>query len=316
MHRRTFLAAAGATALPLLAGCKTMGAPSATSSSAGAIPAAKLDRISIAGSVFKAHFDNWEYAIPTAMPRLGILDYPRFIREQFGVRKVELWQRQFFPAGLTDPNFAAVRAAADAAGVTVSNLQVEALPSLDAGGPAERTAVLDGIKAWLDRGRILGAGSIRVNVTRQEGPVNLEAVVDTLRRAADYGQSIGVRVLVENHGGYTQSIPDMVALVRRVNHEFCKITIDWGENTPPNDRYEMMQLAMPLTHVVSAKGYSFDPATNQHTAYDVPRLVRNAEAGGFRGVYSIDFWGPTETLPTDTVQAMRLFIRSITDNMA
>jgi hypothetical protein len=312
MHRRTFIAAAGATVLPLLAGCKTMSAGAA----ARAIPQAKLDRISIAGSVFKANFDNWEYAILSAMPRLGILDYPRFIRDQFGVRKVELWQRQFFPEGLTDANFAAVRAAADAAGVTVSNLQVEALPSLDAGGAAERTAVLNGIKSWLDKARILGAGSIRVNVTRQAGPVNLEAVIDTLRRAADYGQSIGVRVLVENHGGYTQSIPDMVALVRTVNHEFCQITIDWGENTPPDDRYEMMQLAMPLTHIVSAKGYAFDPVTNQHTAYDVPRLVRNAEAGGFRGIYSIDFWGPTETLPTNTVQAMRLFIQSITDNMA
>jgi hypothetical protein len=312
MRRRTFIAAAGASVLPLLGGCRTMG----TGSAAASIPQAKLDRISIAGSVFKANFDNWEYAIPTARPRLTIFDYARYIREQFGVGKVELWQRQFFPGGLNDRNFAAVRAAADAAGVTVTNLQVEALPSLDAGGPAEREAVLNGIKAWLDKARILGAGSIRVNVTRQEGPVNLEAVIDTLRRAADYGQSIGVRVLVENHGGYTASIRDMVALVRSVNHEFCKITIDWGENTPPDDRYEMMQLAMPLTYIVSAKGYAFDPSTNQHTAYDVPRLVRNAEAGGFRGDYSIDFWGPAETLPTDTVEAMRQFIRSITDNMA
>ena len=312
MRRRTFIAAAGASFLPLLSGCKTMG----TGAAAAAIPQAKLDRISIAGSVFKANFDNWEYSIPSAMPRLSIFEYPSFIREQFGVRHVELWQRQFFPEGLADTNFGAMRAASDAAGVSIANLQVEALPSLDAGGAGERMAVLNGIKAWLDKARILGAGSIRVNVTRQEGPVNLEAVVDTLRRSADYGQSIGVKVLVENHGGYTQSISDMVALVRTVNHEFCKITIDWGENTPPNDRYEMMQLAMPLTHIVSAKGYSFDPVTHQHNAYDVPRLVRNAEAGGFRGIYSIDFWGPTETLPTDTVQAMRLFIQSITDNMA
>lgn len=312
MDRRTFIAAAGASALPLLAGCKTM----ASEAGAAAIPQAKLDRISIAGSVFKAHFDNWEYAIPAARPRLSIRDYPGFIREQFGVRKVELWQRQFFPEGLTDPNFAAVRAAADAAGVTVCNLQVEALPSLNNADEASRAAVLDLMKAWLDKGLILGAGSIRVNVTREEGPVNLDAVVDTLRRAADYGQSIGVRVLVENHGGYTNSIPNMVALVDRVNHPFCKITIDWGEQGPSPDRYDAMQLAMPQTHIVSAKGYSFDPVTHQHNAYDVPRLVRNAEAGGFRGVYSIDFWGPTETLPTDTVQAMRLFIRSITDNMA
>lgn len=312
MDRRTFIAAAGASALPLLAGCKTMEG----SAVATAIPPAKLDRISIAGSVFKANFDNWEYSIPTARPRLSILDYPAFIREQFGVRKVELWQRQFFPEGLADTNFNVMRAAADAAGVAIVNLQVEALPSLNNADAASRAAVLDLMKAWLDKGRILGAGSIRVNVTRDEGPVNLDAVVETLRRAADYGQSIGVRVLVENHGGYTNSIPNMVALVDRVDHPYCKITIDWGEQGPSPDRYDAMQLAMPQTHIVSAKGYSFDPVTHQHNAYDVPRLVRNAEAGGFRGVYSIDFWGPTETLPADTVQAMRLFIHSITDNLA
>ena len=120
MQRRTFIAAAGASVLPLLGGGLALG----TGKAMAAIPQAKLNRISIAGSVFKAHFDNWEYAIPTAKPRLSITQYPGFIREQFGVRHVELWQRQFFPDGLADGNFATVRAAADAAGVAISNLQV------------------------------------------------------------------------------------------------------------------------------------------------------------------------------------------------
>ena len=310
MHRRSFLAAATASVLPFLSGCQSLGAPGASP----AIPQRKLDRLAIAGSVFKANFDNWEYTVPGATPRMSFMTYPAYVRDQFGVRKIEIWQRQFFPQGLSDPNFEAVRAAADAAGVSIINLQVEELPSLDAGGANERAAVLAGIRSWLDKGRLLGAGSIRVNVTRQAGPVNLEAVVDTLRRAADYGQSIGVRVLIENHGGYTSSIPDMINLVRTVDHDFCKITIDWGELGPSTDRYEAMQSAMPYVHIVSAKGYEFDPLTNEHNAYDVARLVRNAEAGGFRGDYSIDFWGPTP--PADTNQAMRLFIQTITDNMA
>ena len=144
--------------------------------------------------------------------------------------------------------------------------------------------------------------------------MNLPAVIAILRRAAEYGKTIGVRVLVENHGGYTASIPDMIGLVKAVNHEFCKITIDWGDWNPPGDRYAAMQEAMPFTHIVSAKGYAFDPQTNEHTEYDVGRLVRNAEAGGFTGIYSIDFWGPTA--PTDTAKALKLFIRSITDNLA
>ena len=142
MQRRTFIAAAGASIAPLLGSSRML----AIGEAKAAIPQAKLDRISIAGSVFKAHFDNWEYAISTATPRLSIAHYPSFVREQFGVRHVELWQRQFFPDGLADRNFATVRAAADAAGVAISNLQVEALPSLDAGGAAERAAVRGGIK--------------------------------------------------------------------------------------------------------------------------------------------------------------------------
>ena len=61
MQRRTFIAAAGASVLPLLGGGLALG----TGKAMAAIPQAKLNRISIAGSVFKAHFDNWEYAFHT-----------------------------------------------------------------------------------------------------------------------------------------------------------------------------------------------------------------------------------------------------------
>jgi sugar phosphate isomerase/epimerase len=312
MRRRSFLAAAaGASVLPLLSGCETMGAGAPSS----IIPQRKLDRIAIAGSVFRAQFDNWQYSVPAASPRLSYLTYPAYVRERFGVHKIELWERQFFPQGLAEAPYRAVRAAADAAGVSIINLQVEALPALDAGGAVERATVLAGIKSYLDKGRVLGAGSIRVNVTREGGPVNLDAIIDTLRRAAEYGQAIGVKVLIENHGGYTASIPNMIALVKAVNHDFCKITIDWGDFFgPPGDRYAAIQEAMPYVHIVSAKGFEFDPVTYEHSAYDIARLVRNAEAGGFRGDYSIDFFGPNP--PQDPDRAMRLFIKTITDNMA
>jgi sugar phosphate isomerase/epimerase len=309
MDRRTFVATSAVSLLPLLVGCS----PGATQADAPGIDPAKLDRISVTGTVFRANFDNWEYSRPEVMPRLSLLDYPAFIRDRFGVRKLELWSPQIALVGETDEDYRRVRAAVDAAGVTIVNLQVEGTPSLNADTPEERERVVQALNGWLDKARILGAGAARVNVTRQEGPINLPAVIDVLRRSADYGQSIGVRLLIENHGGYTQSIPNMIALIQAVDHEFCQITIDWGEWSPPGDRYETMQSAMPYTYIVSAKGAEFDPETLEHSAYDVAKLVQNAEAGGFRGVYSIDFWGPNH--PADTEKALDLFIRSITDNL-
>jgi sugar phosphate isomerase/epimerase len=309
MDRRTFVAAAGASLIPLLAGC----APRALAPGSSAIAPAKLDRIAVTGTVFRANFDGWEHTRPAVMPRLGLLDYPAFIRDRFGVRKLELWSPQIALLGEGDETYRRVRAAVDAAGMSVVNLQVEGTPSLNTDTPADRNNVVQSINGWLDRARLLGAGAARVNVTRQSGPINLPAVIDILRRAADYGQSIGVHLLIENHGGYTASIPDMIALIQAVDHEYCKITIDWGDWNPPGSRYDAMQAAMPYTHIVSAKGYEFDPVSYEHSAYDVARLVRNAEAGGFRGVYSIDFWGPNH--PADTERALDLFIRSITDNL-
>lgn len=309
MRRRTFIAGASST-VPLLAGLPALAAD-------GSIPARKLDRISIASSTFRAKFDGWQYSVPTEMPRLSLLTLPAYVRDRFGVRKLELWGRQFGAEGHTEEHYRKIRAAADAAGVSIVNLQVEDLPSLNAGDEAARAEVLAALKVWLDKAKILGAGSIRINVTRQAGPINLEAVIALLRAGAAYGRSIGVRILLENHGGYTQIIPDLISLVKAVNDDFVRITIDWGAWAPPgppNDRYEAMQSAMPLVHIVSAKGSEFDPVTYEHTTFDVARLVRNAEAGGFRGVYSIEFFGNNP--PKDTDAAVRRFIKTITDNMA
>ena len=310
MDRRTFIAVSGASMLPLLGGC----AASMPGMQASGIAPDKLARIAVTGTVFRANFDGWEHTVPEATPRLGLLEYPQFIRDNFGLRNLELWSPQIALLGDTDADYRRVRAAVDAAGMHVANLQVEGTPSLNVRTAEEQDAVVRSISGWMDRARILGAGSARVNVTREPGAVNLSAVVAILRRAAEYGQTIGVKVLVENHGGYTASIPDMIALVQAVDHEFCMVTIDWGDWNPPGDRYTAIQAAMPYTHIVSAKGYAFDPVTNEHTEYDVGKLVRNAEAGGFRGIYSIDFWGPTA--PTDTSRALELFIRTIADNLA
>ena len=307
MRRRAFLAAAGSAAIPFL----THSAAMAAARGAG-IPQRKLDRLALSSSTYRANYDG-RFSVDTAMPRLSHLTLPRFAREQFGMRRIELWDAQFGPQGPTVEQCRLARAAADAAGVSIINVEVEDVPNLGQTDPAAHDKALSALKAWLDKGKILGAGSIRVNVSRQTDPVDVPAAVDSLRRGAEYGRSIGVRVLLENHGGYTASIPDMVSLVRAVNDDYCRIEVDWGAWSPPGDRYADIKAAMPYVHIVSAKGTVFDEATYEHTAFDIGRLVRDAEAAGFRGVYSIElYWTPA---PKDTDRAVRAFMKTIADNM-
>ena len=309
MHRRFFLAAACSTAASLAPGAPAL----AAARRPVRIPARKLNRLALSTSSYRANYEG-RYAVPTTMPRLSHLTLPRYARQQFGLRQIELWDQQFGPEGATLEQCRLIRAAADAAGVRIINVEVEDMPNLGQTDAAARAQTLAALKAWLDKGRVLGCGSIRVNVSRGTDPVDVPAAVEMLRLGAQYGRSVGVRLLVENHGGYTASIPDMVSLVRTVNDDFCRIELDWGAWRPPGDRYEAMQAAMPLVHIVSAKGAAFDDTTYEHTAFDIARLVRDAEAGGFRGVYSIELFG--NPAPKDTDAAVRSFIRTIADNMA
>ncbi len=313
MRRRSFLACA--MAAPLVGQ-----AAMAQTNAALAIPARKLERLCLSTSSYRANYDGWRFADPAVLPRLSHLIFPRYVKERFGLTKVELWDQQFGPSGAAGaaaatPEFCRqIKAAADDVGVSIVSIEVESTPPMDQLDAAARDQTVDACKAWLDKARILGAQSIRVNVNKTKGVVNMDAAVDTLRRVAAYGRSIGVRVLLENHGGYTSDPHNLAAMVKAVGDDFCRAEVDWGEWSAPGDRYDDLQSAMPYAHIVSAKGLTFDEATYQHTDYDVGRIVRKAEVGGFKGVYSIELWNTPA--PRDTDRAVRSFMTSISQNMA
>lgn len=303
MNRRHFLAAGTATAM--LAGTALRAAPP--------YPAEKLGRLSVSSSTYRAHYEG-RFASASALPKLSHRTLPAFVKAQFGITRVELWDQQFGPAGHSFEECRAIRAAADAAGVQIVSVEVEDMARIDANDPDDqKQAVAEGI-VWLEKARVLGCSSMRFNVNRlRGGELNQAAAITVLRKMADHGRKLGIIVLLENHGGATAAVSGLVSLVKAVNHPFLKAELDWGAWAPPGDRYEAMLSAMPVTHIVSAKGLAFDPETYAHTSFDVARLVRDAEAMGFRGVYSIELYN--NPAPADTSRAVASFVDTIIANM-
>lgn len=301
MQRRSFLTTAGALAL----------APLAKAFAQAPIPAAKLARLCVSTSTYRANYDGRQ-SIPTAMPRLSHRTFPAFIKQKFGISKIELWDQQFGAAGHTFEECRAIRAAADAAGVQVVSVEVGDTARIGAADPSDRAQALAEGKVWLDKAKVLGCTSMRFDVERRG--FNEAAAVEVLRKMADYGRSLGVVVLLENHAGAENTIPNLILLVKAVNHPFCRAEPDWGPATSPEARYDEMKSVMPLTHIVSAKGLAFDPTTYVHTSFDVARLVKDAESTGYKGVYSIELYN--NPAPADTDRAVASFIKTITDNMA
>jgi hypothetical protein len=62
---------------------------------------------------------------------------------------------------------------------------------------------------------------------------------------------------------------------------------------------------------VSAKQLDFDDQ-NRHTNYDVVPLIRATEASGYKGIYSIEFYGRP---PKDTVAAAKALLQTIAANI-
>jgi len=300
MDRRLFLAASAA----MLSG--------AARGQLAAVPAAKLARLSISSSSYRAHYEG-RFSVETAMPKLSHLSLPAYVKQRFGISRIELWDQQFGPAGHSFEECRAIRAAADAAGVRIVSVEVEDMPRLDAADADDRAQAIAEGKVWLDKARVLGCTSMRFNVNRGRGEVNREAAIAVLRPLANYGRKLGVVVLLENHGGATAAIPNLIALVKAVDHPFLKAEPDWGAWAPPGDRYEAMKSAMGVAHIVSAKGLKFDPETYAHSSFDVGRLVREAESTGFKGVYSIELYN--NPAPADTDRAVESMIRAIASEM-
>lgn len=149
------------------------------------------------------------------------------------------------------------------------------------------------------------------------GPFNLEITADSFRQLAEYGAQVGVKVLVENHGGHSLVPENLVAIIEAVDSPYLRSLPDFGNLPPGADeeaRYALLRKLFPHAHLVSVKGMVFDAQLN-HTSYDIAACVRIGEELGFKGVYSAELWAPG-ILPKDPIAEARRTMELIAGGLA
>ena len=275
MKRRTFLKSSCAT---LAAGL--MARPQWAWSQASVD-----DRISLATLTFRARFA--QTAIPDHPPveSLNLVQFPGFIADTFHIHNVEAWSMHF---DSTEPAYLEeVRAALEAAHSRLINIQVQ--DGYDLAGEDEdaRQACLDRCKNWFDAAAAVGSMSARIDL----GQGTVERAIESFRELNEYAESKGVMMLVENHGNLTDDPDNIIAIHDGVDSDNFDVVIDFGNF--PGDRYAGIEKLIPyVNHTIAAKTSGFDEDWN-HTAFDFKRCVRISEEGGFQGIYSGMYWGPT-----------------------
>jgi sugar phosphate isomerase/epimerase len=303
MNRRSFLAASFASAL------------------AGAaetpIPPAILRRIGITTVCLRERFPATRSKNRPAPPEgdLTLLAAPKLIADQLGLHNVEVWNFQF-----DDNSMEYCRQLKDAAsrvGSTFLNIQLDGPYDLSSPDSAKRAESIQFVKGWMDRAVAIGSPRLRANSGGEApGAVwDLNRVADSYRQLNDYGKKIGVKLLCENHIGFSRDIDKAVAIVKAVNDPNCRTLCDWG-NTPANSNTERiagLKKMFPYLELVSAKELDFDEQ-NRHISYDIVPIIKATEQSGFRGIYSIEFY-TEKSPPRDPLAAAKTMIGVLAANI-
>lgn len=278
------------------------------------VPAEKMKRIGCTTVCFRLRFPQTrpKNQSPTE-PDLSLLEVPALFAEKLGVHNVELWSRHF--AEHTPAYCAKMRRAVEKAGSTVCNIQMDE-PGYNLSHPdkAERLKSVQFCKEWMDRAAACGATSMRANTggDRKGPPFDVAVTGDSFAQLAEHGEKIGVKILIENHGGHSSVPENVAAIVKTVDSPWCRTLPDLG-NIPRDFSQEQREAFLakifPWAHLVSAKGMVFDEQY-KHVTYDIGRCVKLGESMGFKGIYSAEQWAPGY-VPPDPFKAVQTIIGDV-----
>lgn len=160
----------------------------------------------------------------------------------------------------------------------------------------QRAAAVENHRKWVDAAKTLSCHSIRVNAQSSGSwAEQTKLAVDGLRRLCEYADTVGVNVIVENHGGLSSNGKWLSTVLTMVDHERMGALPDFGNfrvsKDETYDRYIGTAELMPFAKGVSAKSHDFDEKGNE-TGTDYRKMLRICcLEHGYRGRIGIEYEG-------------------------
>jgi sugar phosphate isomerase/epimerase len=189
-------------------------------------------------------------------------------------------------------DLAEVKAALDKYGVKVLNVPIDCgnISQLD---EEARKADLALIKKWIDAAAAVGSKGARINTGQQPaGTFDLSITADSYRELAEYAETKGVALVMENHGGMSADPNNIIKLFEMVNHPNFRVCPDFG-NFEDSIRYEGLEKIFNNPVLVHAKTYDFDE-NGEQVRFDFGKCMEIAKKHNYDGYYSVEFEGQGE----------------------
>ena len=250
-------------------------------------------------------------------------DFASIAAEQFNIHAIEYVNWFYGKKGADAVFWREMRDRSDEAGVRNLLIMIDGQGALGATDDKARAEAVENHFQWVDAAATLGCHAVRVNAHGEGGRDEVgTALVEGLGGVAGYAAERGLRVLIENHGGYSSDagfILDVIAQVDSQNlgtlpdfGNWCKKGKGSGIQADCDEAYDIyasVEAFMPHAGAVSAKSYDFDAQGNE-TFIDYERMLRIVKNAGYRGPIGIEYEGKQLSEP-DGIRATRALIEKV-----
>ncbi len=249
---------------------------------------------------FKISLAEWSLHKALFAGEMTNMDFPRVAKEEFGIEAVE-YVNQFFKDKAEDQAYLGeLKQVCGDLGVQSLIIMIDDEGHLGATDDQERTRAIENHYKWVDAAKFLGCHSIRVNAAGEGTAEEVQAAaIDGLGRLSDHAATVGIDVIVENHGGYSSDGKWLTTVMSQVGKENCGTLPDFGNFCVEHgedgcnkeyDRYIGVAELMPFAKAVSAKSHDFDAQGNEiHT--DFTKMMQIVKDAGYTGYVGIEYEG-------------------------
>ena len=265
--------------------------------------------------LFDLSLAEWSLHRTLRSKKMTNLDFPRVTKEKFGITAVE-YVNQFFKDKAADQKYLTeLKTRCDDLGVSSLLIMIDGEGHLGEAEESRRQKVIDNHKKWVEAAKFLGCHSIRVNAhgIGKSGEEKAANTTKGLRKLSEFGQTHGINVIVENHGGLSSNGKWLSKVLKDVGLPNCGSLPDFG-NFGSYDRYVGIKELMPFAKGVSAKSHNFDAKGNE-TKTDYVKALQLVLDAGYRGHVGIEYEG-RKISEEEGILATKKLLLAVRDQLA
>lgn len=252
---------------------------------------------------FDISLAEWSLHKALFAKKITNLDFPAIARKEFDISVIE-FVNQFFKDKAQDKTYLNdLLTRCKDNGVKNHLIMIDGEGNLGATDKAELAKAIENHHKWVECAKYLGCKTIRVNAAGSGTADEVsKGAIEGLSKLGEFAGTMGINVIVENHGGYSSNGQWLANVMKQVNRKNVGTLPDFGNfclkrNADHScadeyDRYTGTKDLMPYAKGVSAKTFNFD-ASGNCVETDYPRIMKIVKDSGFRGTVGIEYEGDT-----------------------